>query len=266
MITKSYYKLVKVSYEDSGYFYVKNVSDQAGTLTMNGSNNLGINLEYSTDGVNWTTADPNAPFSLLVPAGANVYMRGTNSSLNEKTINMDVNHTVGGNVYSLLDKATYASRTTSVGDNEFTRLFQGNTHLVSAADLNFGNVTTLSNYCYSYMFLNCTSLSEAPSILPAATLEYSCYTNMFAGCTNLATAPELPATTLSAFACYNNMFVVCESLTSVKIGVTTWNTSNTSNWLKDVSASGTIYAPTGSDIANYSGASGVPSGWTVVYY
>lgn len=264
MITKSYYKLVKVSYEDSGYFYVKNVSGQAGTLTMNAGNNLGCNIEYSTDGVNWTTADPNAPFSLTVPAGANVYMRGTNASLAEKTINMDTSHTVGGNVYSLLDKATYASRTSGVGDMEFTRLFQGNTHLVSAADLNFGNVTTLTNTCYSYMFLDCTSLEAAPE-LPATTLKQGCYMNMFAGCTNLATAPELPATTLP-YGCYNNMFAVCESIASVKIGATTWNTSSATNWLNLTAASGTIYAPTGSDIANYSGASGVPSGWTVVYY
>lgn len=103
MITKKYYKLVKVSYADSDYFRITNVDTTAGTLTIGAGGNLDKNLEYSTDGVNWTTAASNAPFSLAVPAGSNVYMRGSNntwttgtsSSSGGKTILMDVNHTVG---------------------------------------------------------------------------------------------------------------------------------------------------------------------------
>lgn len=269
MITKSYFKLVKVSYADSDYFRVTNVDTTAGTLTINAGSNLEKNLEYTMDGVNWITADPNAPFALTVPAGANVYMRGNNDGnvigFGSHTINMNVNHTVGGNVYSLLDKATYASRTTSVGVQEFYKLFYGNTHLISAADLNFGNVTDAPLEGWVYMFRDCTSLTTAPAILPPTTLSGECYKTMFNGCTSLTSAPELPATTLASN-CYREMFKGCSNLTSVKIAVTTWDTSKTVSWLDNVSASGTIYAPTGSDIANYSGNSGVPSGWTVVYY
>lgn len=236
MITKKYYKLIRVSYADSDYFRVTNISDQSGTLTINGSNNLGCNIEYSTDGVNWTTADPNAPFSLLVSSNANVYMRGTNSTLQNKTINMDVNHTVGGNVYSLLDKATYASRTTSVGSYEFDALFNGNTHLVSAVNMNFGNVTTLESYCYRAMFKGCTSLTTAPE-LPATTLKTSCYIEMFYGCTSLNTIKCL-ATDISATNC-------------------------TIRWVYNVAANGTFTKSV--NMSSWTiGYGGIPSGWTVV--
>lgn len=263
MITKSYYKLIRVSHADSDYFRVTNISNQAGTLTINGSNNLGCNIEYSTDGVNFTTADPNAPFSLAVPAGANVYMRGTNSSLNGKTINMDANHTVGGNVYSLLDKATYASRTNSLGTSEFSNLFYENTHLVSAGQMNFGNVTTVGYSCYNSMFYGCTALTTAPATLPAMTLATYCYNYMFYGCTSLTTAPELPAETLVGN-CYNSMFYGCTSLNSVKCLAENISATNcTTNWVRNLPATGTFYKS--ANMSSWTtGVNGIPSGWTVV--
>ena len=71
---------------------------------------------------------------------------------------------------------------------------------------------TLANYCYSFMFQECTSLTTAPE-LPATTLANSCYYYMFQGCASLMTAPELPATTL-ADSCYESMFRGCASLTT----------------------------------------------------
>lgn len=262
MIQKKYYKLVKVSYADSDYFRVTNVDTTAGTLTIGGSSNLGKNLEYSTDGVNWTTADSNAPFSLSVPAGANVYMRGTNSSLEGKTINMDVNHTVGGNVYSLLDKATYATRTSSVGDRELKALFNGNTHLISAGQMTFGNVTTLKFQCYMQMFQYCSNLTTAPE-LPATTLNEECYSNMFKSCSSLTTVPTLPATTL-ANSCYYSMFQYCSSLNTIKCLATDISVyACTRDWVSGVSATGTFYKD--ANMSNWTtGESGIPSGWTVV--
>lgn len=70
----------------------------------------------------------------------------------------------------------------------------------------------LANYCYRYMFFNCTSLTTAPE-LPATTLAQQCYIYMFSGCASLTTAPELPATTL-ATNCYGYMFDNCTSLTT----------------------------------------------------
>ena len=73
-----------------------------------------------------------------------------------------------------------------------------------------GQHPTLNDFCYRYMFQNCTSLIVAPS-LPAITLTQGCYANMFQGCTSLTTALSLPATIL-AVGCYANMFQGCTSL------------------------------------------------------
>ena len=130
----------------------------------------------------------------------------------------------------LLPTLVFANR------NEYTRMFQDCTSLVSAPAL---PATTLSTYCYYYMFSGCTSLVTAPVLnatslaqlcysnmfngcsslinvqasLPATTLAASCYLNMFYYCTSLATAPALPATTLET-ACYRGMFEGCTSLTT----------------------------------------------------
>ena len=58
-----------------------------------------------------------------------------------------------------------------------------------------GSRADVPDYCYSNMFYDCTSLTQAPA-LPATTLAYICYSSMFSGCTNLTQAPALPATTL----------------------------------------------------------------------
>ena len=62
-----------------------------------------------------------------------------------------------------------------------------------------------------------------PLILPASTAAF-CYTEMFMGCTSLHSAPALPATAL-ADKCYFRMFYGCTSLTSMPTlpSVVTWN-------------------------------------------
>ena len=146
--------------------------------------------------------------------------------------------------------------------------------------------TTLAGSCYQGMFMNCTSLTTAPE-LPATTLAESCYYNMFNGCTALQTAPQLPATTLVKN-CYFGMLANCTALTQAPVlpattltlycyynmfsGCTNLNKVTTyaqdisanyclSNWLNGVAAQGEFYN-LGS--ATYSsGASGIPTGWTV---
>jgi hypothetical protein len=72
---------------------------------------------------------------------------------------------------------------------------------------------TLSNYCYVYLFNNCTSLITPPE-LSATILAEGCYALMFRWCTNLTTLPKLPATMLAA-SCYIGMFTSCTALTSL---------------------------------------------------
>ena len=84
---------------------------------------------------------------------------------------------------------------------------------VMSMRLNGGKVQSLEDYCFQYMFYNCTGLTTAPE-LPETTLASRCYYGMFQGCTNLTKAPDLPATAL-ANNCYGYMFCNCTSLTEL---------------------------------------------------
>ena len=145
----------------------------------------------------------------------------------------------------------------------YAGMFNGCTSLTKAPAL---PATTLTDRCYSSMFNGCTSLTKAPA-LPATTLANYCYNGMFNGCTSLTKAPELPATTLTNY-CYDSMFNGCSRLNEVRCNVPssyssdTISSTYTSNWLSNVSPTGTFY--TNAD-ANWStGASGIPEGWNRV--
>ena len=110
------------------------------------------------------------------------------------------------------------------------------------------------NCCYQ-MFMNCTSILEAPE-LPATTLADGCYEFMFEGCTNLLTAPNLPATIL-ATNCYRAMFKQCSSLNSVKIGYEgNFDSAYFDNWVTGVALTGTFYYNGDDTLTNF----GFPEG------
>jgi hypothetical protein len=112
------------------------------------------------------------------------------------------------------------------------------------------------------MFNGCISLTTAPA-LPATSLSIGCYQSMFYNCTSLTTTPTLMAKTL-VVDCYKEMFRGCTVLNDVRVGADYNSASNClSYWLYGVSATGTFH---NLGFASYStGASGIPSGWTVVY-
>ena len=97
---------------------------------------------------------------------------------------------------------------TTLGDYCYHCMFIDCTSLISAPTL---PATNLATSCYNSMFYSCKSLTAAPA-LPATTLALGCYANMFSGCKSLSVAPTLPATTLAAN-CYKGMFSGCTSLT-----------------------------------------------------
>ena len=141
----------------------------------------------------------------------------------------------------------------------YNRMFSGCTSLEIAPEL---PATTLAWDCYELMFSDCTRLTTAPE-LPATTLAGYCYSQMFSGCTSLATAPALPATTLADH-CYEDMFSGCTNLNSVTCLATDISANGcTSDWLQGVAATGTFTKA--ARMTDWSeGASGIPSGWTVV--
>ena len=147
---------------------------------------------------------------------------------------------------------------TTLEEECYLEMFSGCESLTAAPEL---PATTLAPACYEYMFKGCASLTTTPE-LPATTLEEECYDAMFSGCTSLEVAPELPATTL-ALSCYAEMFSDCTNLSEVKCYAEDISAQScVDDWLDGVSATGTFTKKAG---VNWpSGASGIPSGWSVV--
>jgi hypothetical protein len=148
---------------------------------------------------------------------------------------------------------------TTLTESCYNSMFKGCTSLTTAPEL---PATTLAYYCYDTMFQTCTSLTTAPE-LPATTLATSCYSQMFNGCTNLIAAPELPATTLANW-CYYAMFSSCKKLNYIKMLATDISAKDClQNWVSSVSSTGT-FVKNSAMTSLPTGASGIPSGWTVV--
>ena len=195
-----------------------------------------VSLEYSTDGNTWSPFVVGTTTVTLANIGDKMYMRATSSGntgmatgfSNRTQFVMTGKIAASGNVDTLLEQ-------------------NGN--------------ATLTEWCYSNMFRDCTSLTQAPE-LPATTLASNCYNSMFQGCSSLTTAPELPATT--AYSCYQNMFNGCSNLNTIKLGYAD-NFADApynafSNWVSGVASTGTFYY-NGSDTTT--GSSAIPTGWTV---
>ena len=176
----------------------------------------GGTLEYSTDKNTWTVWDGTTTLSSAASGGENVlYLRGTGntvitgSSSNYRWVLTGSDIKCIGNIENLLDYATVESGAhPTMADNCYRYMFLDCTSLTQAPAL---PATTLAPYCYYCMFQNCTSLTQAPA-LPATTLAKHCYQYMFYGCNGLTQAPDLPATTLAP-ECYYYMFRDCTSLT-----------------------------------------------------
>ena len=109
-----------------------------------------VSLEYSTDGNTWSPFEVGSTTVTLANIGDKMYMRATSSG-----------NTGMGSSPSSYNQFVMTGKISASG-NVDTLLDQN------------GNAT-LTNYCYSYLFSNCSSLTTAPSILPATTLALQCY-------------------------------------------------------------------------------------------
>ena len=246
-------------------------------------------FQYSYDGVTWESWDL-TPLPFGGPT--KVYIRGYNKTLSYSntiyeyfSFSTDAYVYVSGIVESLLD-----------GDNEvlalgtqgiLRQLFYQQTALRSAENLRFeaqsmnevsvyalmfdGCINLLyapkvlpaqnlnGNYCYQYMFRDCTSLITAPE-LPATTFtSLQTYQYMFSNCKSLVNAPELPAEALRD-GCYQYMFSNCKSLKSIRCRAKVKASNATFNWLNGVNTVGTLYGH--SEYGWSSGANGIPTTWT----
>ena len=171
-----------------------------------------ISLEISTDNINWSSYTIWDTITLS-NIGDKVYFRNTSESDTGFSTSLSDYYKFvmtwsiawSWDITTLLNK----NWTNTVSSYCFSALFYECSSLATPPTL---PATTLNTNCYRGMFLNCTSLSKAPE-LPATTLAESCYYRMFRGCSSLTICPELPATTL-ARECYSSMFRWCTWLTT----------------------------------------------------
>ena len=213
-IVKIDYKYLPFPFKPSGEFYLTFSSLNSFTLhTLLFTKTWDGTLEYFASDETWTIWDGTNVLSAVINGGEYVmYLRGTGNTViaggtSWQLQGSDIACT--GNIETLLDYATVMSgKHPTLANNCYARMFINCTSLTQAPEL---PATTLANNCYAHMFEGCTSLTQAPE-LPATTLANNCYAHMFADCTSLTQAPELPATTL-AEQCYYSMFEGCTSLT-----------------------------------------------------
>ena len=262
--------------------------DNVFSCTYSGTNPTFYYETVSESGATLASGTTTADGTVTIPARARLYIYCNRTAWNTSSgyscsLKCSKSFKASGNINSLVNY-----KTTISNNYEFQQLFYGSTNLVDASELVLP-FTTLSAFCYRYMFKNCSSLVNAPTILPATThyqcytymfsgctslttapalpattLEYDCYCRMFEGCTSLTTAPELPATTLKE-GCYNGMFYGCTKLNTIYYGASvapSITNDYCSNWVNGVPSGGTFYRKDTSWTPSY-GISGVPSGWTV---
>lgn len=220
------------------YFTIESLED---------GNQIGIvdsdrpSISISTDKQTWTTVTPNAAptYFITLNAGEKVYIKGSNNAYYNDSWSTQGYFTstgqfnVSGNIMSLLYEDNFQNQTTLLSSYTFANLFYNVDKLISAEHL----------------------------VLPATTLSDWCYAYMFNGCSSLTTAPELPATTLSDW-CYYFMFSNCSSLNYIKMLATDVSAILCLEWwVSNVAPSGTFIKDASTTLPT--GISGIPDGWTV---
>ena len=244
--------------------YIQNTYNGSNTVTIQqtllgspDSSTYAKHLQYSKNGLNWTTITlSSTAYTITLNKGEKVYFRGNEGVFNYwysggakkaiTTISANQTHTVGGNINTLLDYQDPYGLTLPQG--AFNSIFENNTNLTSASDITFTPSVdgSLSTYCYLYLFKKCTNLTTVPKsipakkqgqdacngmfaytaittapTLPATTLSNGCYYSLFEGCSKLVNAPSLPATEMKPN-CYRSLFYGCTSLVNVpKLPATT---------------------------------------------
>lgn len=272
MITKKYYKLIRVSHADSEYFRITNISNEVGEFSID--RYTSGTLEYSTDGVTWESYNLSTKPGVSVNPNANIYLRGTdfkNSSTGSTVINFTKDYTVGGNFMSLNNYGTMSTVNTIDINNYIKAAFKNQTHLIGVENLNFGNVSSIGQEGLADCFFGCSNLTTGPDLSNISSIGNYGLSNCFYQCTKLTTGPDLSNITSVSQNGLDSCFRYCSKISTVTAPNISDLTANSvlNNWLGAAGSSATgtktVLVPTGATIATNSN-SGIPSGWTRVDY
>lgn len=247
MITRNYFKVVRVFPDPSDYFYIKNEGYESGMIIISNVNaQTRTDLEYKIDNGSWTnfvqTWNDYGTFELQ--PNSKLYLRGTAGYWREEEDDDIFFGTdelgaisVGGDLRTLLDYTDVDSVTT-IPAHCFNQTFQKN-NLISIDNLTLGSsVTTIGNNAFQQMFYE-SQIQKGLDISSVTTLGDNAMNFMYDSCTSLneAYAPN----------------------------VSTWDDNKTVEWLANVASTGVVYKPANL-VINTNTNSGVPSGWTTQTY
>lgn len=249
------------------YFYVENRENGALQIYFkNGSTGY-----YSTDTgstKSWSAFTDESTI-ILYNYGDKCYFKNINRSF----LANNGAYAIGGNVLSLLNGDDFLTNgNISVVELD---LFKNDTYLIDASKLIMCFDKVMAN-TFNSCFCGCTNLVLAPAMISVNDIVASAgtfapsftFAYMFSGCTALITAPEISVPSVNKAAMFSNMFAGCSSLNNVTCLIKNYDFSEAflkpfDSWLTGVSATGTFVKNKNADWWE-SGASGIPSGWTVV--
>ena len=246
MITRNYFKIVRVFPDPSDYFYIKNEGYESGVFIIGDINTeTRTDLEFKIDNGSWTnlvqTYSDYGTFELQ--PNSKLYLRGTAGYWKENedaSIYFGTDEigdiSVGGDLRTLLNYTDVDSVTT-IPAYCFESTFQKN-NIISIDNLTLGSsVVTLSDRCMHQMFYG-SQIQKGLDLRNVTTVGTDAMGYMYGYCSSLneAYAPN----------------------------VSTWSTSKAGGWLYDVASTGVLYKPANLTIPTAS--SGVPDGWTTQTY
>ena len=207
--------------EDRDVYYVSVTDWEENIITTEFS----LKLNYSIDnGKTWQKYNLNENInlasgqSIMLKATAEnfinnriVWIIGSGGDHPQVSFKLSGNIVASGNINSLLtpDFINPDSRN-NILDYEFCYLFNNESSLVSASKMILPS-KNIMRYGYAYMFGGCDNLVDAPE-LPATNIGTESYGSMFMECTSLTKAPKvLPIKSLMDSE-YFAMFLMCSSL------------------------------------------------------
>lgn len=242
-------------------YFDRNSKDYHTSITCSESNNAGGNLNSLLDYTNIET--------VTLPIGAFYRLFSGNATLKDAsdikikhTVLKDYSHGYLFSSCSSLVEVPDFSGITTLGYGSMCNVFDNCSGLLTPPDFD-SLVTTGERSGLSWAFHNCTSLQRPPRFPSLTTVGYYGLNRCFMNYRSLTYGSDLSSVTNLGTRGLERMYSSCSSLSSATVPtLSSWTTSNSSDWLVGVAATGTLYNYGTSTIPT--GTSGVPSGWTVV--
>lgn len=204
-------------------------------------------LDYSLDsGSTWTTiTSSTSPYVIQVQAGDVLMFRGDNPH--------GLGDYIGGNS---------GSNNTFSGSTAYFKVYGNIMSLISRTGFEEMTVAPSDRGVFSWLFMDTNVVEAKNLVLPAAAGDI-CFNRMFANCVLITESPVIPEQAAAGISTYFAMFSGCTSLNKVTALMTNLGTNGTSSWMDGVAQTGTFIKNPNMNSWS-SGASGIPTGWTIV--